>query len=69
MDKVLHGAPITTHGLKEYGLGKSMVAGLERLAKESRQAGQREGFQQGVQFALQRMSVIERLLGRQLKAH
>ena len=69
MDKVLHGAPVTTHGLKKYGLGKSMVAGIERLVKESRQEGQLEGFQQGVQFALQRMSVIERLLGRQLKPH
>ena len=67
MSKGLHGAPVITHKLKEYGFGKSMVAGLERLTKESRQAGQREGFQQGVQYALQRMSVLERLVGRQFR--
>ena len=67
MSRILRGAPVTTHGLKEYGYGKSMVAGLERLTRESRQAGQREGFQQGIQDALQRMSVLERLVGRQFR--
>lgn len=66
MRKTLHGAAAITHSLKEYGLGKRMVAGLERLTQESRRAGQQEGFEQGIQFALQRMSVIERLLGRKL---
>ena len=67
MGKLLHGAAVTTHNLKEYGYGKSMAAGLERLAKESRQSGQREGFQQGFNYAMKNMSVLERLLGRRIK--
>ncbi len=60
--KILKGAAATTHGLKEYGHGISMEAGLKRLQAESR----RDGFQQGVNYALQRLSLTERILGRQL---
>jgi len=67
MGKNLHGASVITHWLKEYGYGKGMTAGIERLAKESRQAGQRDGFKLGVNYALTRMTVAERLLGRQIK--
>jgi len=59
----LRGAAAFTHKLKEYGYGKSMEAGVRRLATESK----REGFEQGVNYALQRMSVFERLIGRQTK--
>jgi hypothetical protein len=61
-NKILKGAAVTTHGLKEYGYGINMQAGLKRLRAESK----REGFQQGVNYALQRLSLAERILGRQL---
>ena len=59
----VQGASAFTHALKEYGGGKSMAEGVKRIAKENRQ----QGFQQGVNFALQRLSLAERLLGRQMK--
>ncbi len=62
-NKKLKGAAAITHRLKEYGYGRSMEAGLKRLAVESR----REGFQQGVDFALNRLSLAERILGHQIK--
>ena len=62
-NKILRGAPVTTHGLKEYGYGKSMEAGLRRLRAESK----REGFQLGVNYALQKLSLAERILGRQIR--
>lgn len=59
----VQGASAFTHALKEYGGGKSMEAGVKRIAKESKQ----QGFQQGVNYTLQRMSLLERLLGYQIK--
>ena len=57
--KNLRGAAAITHALKEHGNG-SMVNGIKRIANESRQ----QGFQQGVNYALQRLSLLERILGR-----
>lgn len=59
----LKGASLIAHNLKEYG--GSMQGGLERLSKESRKAGKQEGFQQGVNFALNKLSLLERITGRQ----
>lgn len=61
-NKILKGAPVTTHRLKEYGHGISMEAGLKRLQAESK----RDGFQQGVNYALRSLSLAERILGRRL---
>ena len=58
----IQGASAFTHALKEYGGGKSMVEGVKRISTENRQ----QGFQQGVNYALQRLSLAERILGRQL---
>jgi|GEM_PF-3144496 hypothetical protein len=60
-NKNLKGAASTTHRLKEYGHGISMEVGLKRLQAESK----REGFQYGVNYALQNLSFFERVLGRQ----
>jgi len=51
-NKNLKGAASTTHRLKEYGHGISMEVGLKRLQAESK----REGFQYGVNYALQNLS-------------
>ena len=40
------GAAAFTHALKEYGGGKSMAAGVQKIRKESKQ----EGFRIGVKF-------------------
>ncbi|MGN0753513.1 MAG: hypothetical protein ACI4ME_03570 [Aristaeellaceae bacterium] len=61
MDK-LKGASKLTHALKEYG-GKSMADGIKRIATEQRQ----QGFQQGVKYALCKMSILERLVGHPIK--
>lgn len=61
-NKPLKGAAAITHRLKEYGHGH-MEQGLKRLARES----QKKGFQQGVQYTLNNLSFIERLLGHQFK--
>lgn len=42
-EKKLHGAAAFTHALKEYGGGKSMVEGVKRIARESRDQGRLEG--------------------------
>lgn len=60
MSKLL-GAAAFTHALKEHGNG-SMVNGVKRIANESRQ----QGFQQGVNYALQRLSLLERIVGHQI---
>ena len=60
MAKRLPPAAEFTHALKEYGGGKSMADGVKRIAKESQQ----KGFQQGVTYALEKLSLIERLTGR-----
>lgn len=67
MVKELKGSAKVTHSLKEYGNGQSMKKGIQRLMIESREAGQREGFQQGVQFALQRMTLLQRLFGGKIR--
>ena len=59
--KELRGAAKITHALKEYGNNQSMIKGIQRLMAESRKAGQKEGFLQGVQY--QRMTFFERLFG------
>lgn len=59
MNNKLRGAAAITHALKEHGNG-SMANGIKRIASESRQ----QGFQQGVNYALQRLSLLERILGR-----
>jgi len=59
----IQGASAFTKALKEYGGGKSMADGLKRVANEQRQ----QGFQQGVNYALKRLSLIERLTGHQIK--
>ncbi|MBQ8312959.1 MAG: hypothetical protein IJX84_07140 [Clostridia bacterium] len=61
--KTVKGAAMITHVLKEYGNGKSMVDGIKRIAVEQRQ----QGFQQGVNYALQNLSFVERLVGRSFK--
>lgn len=53
-NKNLKGAASTTHRLKEYGHGISMEVGLKRLQAESK----REGFQYGVNYALQNLSFL-----------
>ena len=58
----LQGAPAFTHALKEYGYGKSMYDGVKRIKSESKQ----EGFQAGIDFALHRLSLAERILGRKI---
>lgn len=58
------GASSITHGLKVYSGGKSMRAGIEKLAFDQRQ----QGFRQGVDYALRNLSLLERILGRRLKA-
>ena len=58
----IQGAAAFTHALKEYGGGKSMAAGVQRIKKESKQ----EGFQIGISYALQRLSLIERVMGREI---
>ena len=60
--KPLRGAAAFTHALKEYGNDISMEAGLKRYGMEQK----REGFQQGIDYALQKLSFTERLLGRQI---
>lgn len=59
----MKGASLFTHALKEYGGGKSMADGVKRIAFEQRQ----QGFKQGIEYALQHMSLFERLLGHPLK--
>lgn len=58
----LRGAAAFTHALKQYGHGVSMEAGLKRYGIEQK----REGFQQGVSYALQKLSLTERILGRRI---
>ena len=58
------GASSITHRLKAYSGGKSMRAGIEKLALEQRQ----QGFKQGVDYALRKLSLLERILGRRLNA-
>ena len=57
--KSLKGAALITHNLKVYGNGR-MQDGLKRLVQESKN----EGFQQGIKYAMQSMSLRERLFGR-----
>ena len=64
MGKSPKGAALIAHNLKEYG--GSMRGGLERLAKDSRKAGQREGFQQGYRHALTDLSLLERIVGHKI---
>lgn len=58
----LKGASMITHALKEYG-GKSMADGIKRIAAEQRQ----QGFQQGVEYAMRNMNILERLVGHPIK--
>lgn len=60
--KPLKGAAAFTHWLKEYGGGVSMEAGLRRFGNEQK----REGIQIGINYALQRLSLAERILGRRI---
>ena len=64
MGKDLKGAPAITHRMKVYG--GSMEGALTKLAKESKRAGQREGFQQGFNYALNELSLLERLVGHRI---
>ena len=59
----IQGASAFTKALKEYGGGKSMEDGLKRVATEQRQ----QGFQQGVRYALNNLSLLERVIGRPFK--
>ena len=59
----MKGASLFTHALKEYGGGKSMADGIKRIAVEQRQ----QGFQQGIEYALRKMSILERLIGHPFK--
>lgn len=63
LDKPLKGAAAFTHRLKEYGGGVSMIAGLKRFGSEQK----KEGFQSGINYALSHLSLLERILGRQIK--
>ena len=56
------GAAAFTHALKEYGGGKSMAAGIKRIASEEK----RKGFEEGIAYAFKRTTLLERLLGRTL---
>ena len=60
--KPLKGCAAFTHRLKEYGGGISMEAGLRRFGNEQK----REGIQIGINYALHRLSLAERILGRQI---
>ena len=60
--KSLKGAAAFAHLLKEYGGGVSMEAGLRRFGNEQK----REGIQIGIDYALQRLSLAERIPGRQI---
>ena len=55
------GAAQIAHNLKVYG--GSMRGGLERLERESRNKGRREGFNQGMDYALHKLSLFERVFG------
>jgi len=67
MGKVLKGAAAITHGINEYGGNKGMLEGLKKMTADSRRAGQQEGFQRGVNYALQNLSLLERVLGHRIK--
>lgn len=67
MDNELKGAAAITHGINEYGGNKGMQEGLKKMTIDSRRAGQQEGFQQGVNYALQNLSLLERVLGHRIK--
>lgn len=60
--KVLSGGAQLTNALKEYGYGESMKAGLNRLAKEQRT----EGFKQGVAHALKNVTFWDFVRGKKL---
>lgn len=55
------GASMISHGLKEFGYGKSMRDGLDRLARESREAGRQEAINY-----LKNLNIFERILGRKI---
>ncbi len=57
MGKNLKGAALLTHKLKEHG-GGSMKKGLERVSKESREAGRQEMLDY-----FQKLSLLERVFG------
>lgn len=60
--KPLKGAAKITHNLKVYGNGR-MEDGLKRLSRES----QLKGFKDGVNYAMQNMTLAERLFGRKAR--
>ena len=67
MSKALKGAASITHRINEYGGNKGMNIGLEKLSSDSWRAGKQEGFQQGVNYALQNLSLWERVFGHRIK--
>ena len=44
-----------------------MLEGLKKMTIDSRRAGRQEGFQQGVNYALQNLSLLERVLGHRVQ--
>ena len=63
MDKLLKGAADITHSINEYGGNNGMREGLKKIAADSRRSGQQEGFQRGINYALQKLSLLERIAG------
>lgn len=59
----LRGSALFTHTLKNLGDGKSMASGLEHITRKARN----EGFQLGVNYALTKLSLWERITGRPFK--
>lgn len=52
MGKNLRGGALTTHLLKEFGHG-SMMDGIRRLVDEAHASGRKEGFKEGVAWAVE----------------
>ena len=59
----VQGAAAFTKALKEYGYGVGMSEGIKRIAFEQKQ----QGFRLGVNYVLQQLSPLERLMGRPFK--
>ncbi len=56
--KKLKGAAAFTHFLKEYGGGKSMEAGVQRIAEENWLVGCKTGYKRGFNDAVKRLKEI-----------
>lgn len=50
--KPLSGAAAYTHALKEHGLEKSLLSGIQRIADEAYNGGYRDGHRDGYQHGV-----------------